>query len=167
MAGSGFEFEEIRNLAKQFKKAVDERVIERFIREFMLEMAYRTQAKFKRRTSVNTGDLRRKWMVGKVEKHGNSYVVEIYNNLDYASFIEYGFRSHFVPGEWQGNQFQYIPGHDEGMWVGGKSPWVPGKFMMTISMKEMEREFPKFLERRQLKLLNQIMTGRPNGGGSN
>ncbi|MBS4172120.1 HK97 gp10 family phage protein [Bacillus sp. FJAT-49736] len=173
MASGGFEFEEVVRLAKRFQKAIDERIVERFIRGFLLEMAYRAEAKMKRRTPVNTGDLRRKWTVGNIERQGSSYVVEIFNNLDYASFVEYGFRSHFVPGKWEGKQFRYIQGYNPpsgepgGMYVGPKNGWVEGKFMMTISMKEIERELPRYLEQKQAQLINEIMNGRPTGGGNN
>lgn len=158
---SKFDYSEFERLAKTFQKAIDERVVERFIRDFLLEMAYRAERKIKKRTPSNTGELRRNWQVGRVEKHGNSYVVEIFNNTDYASFVEYGFRSHFVPGEWEGKQFKYIPGHNKGMYVGPKNGWVEGRFMMTISMQEIERELPRYLEKRVTQLLNDIMNGRP------
>ncbi|OPA76625.1 hypothetical protein BVG16_15700 [Paenibacillus selenitireducens] len=133
-----FEFGEFENFAKTIKKSLDERVIERWIREFLLEMAYRAERKIKKRTKVGeTGDLRRNWTVGKVERRGNSFVVEIYNNTDYASFVEYGHRT----GE-------------------GLTKWVEGRFMMTVSMKEIERDLPKFIEKKQMELLNQIMNGR-------
>lgn len=157
-----FEFDEFKRLEKTFQKAIDERVVERFIKDFLLEMAYRAESKIKRRTPVNTGDLRRKWTVGRVERHGNSYVVEIFNPLEYASFVENGFRSHWVPGEWVNNQFKYILGHNKGMQVGEKNGWVEGRFMMRISMKEIEREFPIYLERRSAELLNNIVNGRPH-----
>lgn len=32
--------------------------------------------------------------------------------------------------------------------------------MMTVSMKEIERELPKFIEKKQVELLNQLMNGR-------
>lgn len=156
-----FDFHEFKELADRFQKALDERVIERFIRDFLLEMAFRAERKIKKRTPVNTGNLRRNWRVGNVERRGNSYVVEIYNNTDYASFVEYGFRSHFVPGYWQGKHFVYDPSANTGMYVGPKDGWVEGRFMMTISMKEIERELPKYLEKRVIKLLDNIMNGRP------
>lgn len=130
---SGFE-----QLGKSINKAVDERIAERFIRDFLLEMAYRAERKIKKRTPVDTGDLRRNWRVGKVVRKGNSYIVEIYNNTEYAPYVEYGHRT----------------GAD-------LTKWVEGRFMMTISMKEIERELPKYLEKRQKELLEQIMNGRP------
>lgn len=156
-----FDFSEFQQLAKRFQKALDERVVNRFIQDFLLEMAFRAERKIKKRTPVNLGHLRRNWQVGRVERRGNSYVVEIFNNVEYASFVEHGFRAHWVPGEWKGKQFQYIPGHDKGMQVGPKNGWVEGKFMMTISMKEIERELPKYLAKRQEELLVQILHGRP------
>ncbi|NGP60105.1 HK97 gp10 family phage protein, partial [Paenibacillus thiaminolyticus] len=72
-----FDMSEFQKFADTLKKSVDERVIERFIRDFVSEMAYRAQRKIKKRTPVNTGDLRRKWDVGKVQRRGDVYIVEI------------------------------------------------------------------------------------------
>jgi hypothetical protein len=133
-----FDFSEFEKLAKTFKKALDERVIERFIQDFLLEMAFRAERKIKKRTPVDTGELRRNWQVGRVERRGNAYQVEIFNNTHYAQFVEYGHRT----------------GAD-------LTKWVEGRFMMTISMQEIERELPRYLEKRVAQLLNDIMNGRP------
>ncbi|NFF59845.1 HK97 gp10 family phage protein [Clostridium botulinum] len=161
-----FDYSGFKDMAKRFQTALDERVIERWIREFLLEMAFRAERKIKKRTPVGDygtyqkeikkgkfkgqirtykkkgshgkvgGHLRRNWQVGNVEKRGNSYVVEIFNNTEYASFVEYGHRTRNHNG------------------------WVEGRFMATISMQEIERKLPKFLEKKQLELLNQILNGR-------
>lgn len=158
---ASFDFSELRRLAGAFNKALDERIIERFMRDFLLEMAFRAERKIKKRTPVNTGHLRRNWKVGTVERHGNALVVEIYNPVDYASFVEYGFRAHWVPGYWKGKTFVYDRNAKTGMYVGPKNGWVPGRFMATISMQEIERELPRYLERRVMGLLDDIMNGRP------
>lgn len=134
-----FDFSQFEQLAKNFQKALNDRLIERFIREFLLEMAYRSERKMKKRTPVDSGELRRNWTVGRVERRGGSYIVEIFNNTEYASFVENGHRT----------------GAD-------LTKWVDGRFMMTISMKEMEQELPRYLERKQTELINQIMNGRPS-----
>ncbi|QOS98113.1 HK97 gp10 family phage protein [Brevibacterium sp. JNUCC-42] len=136
MAGS-FDMGDFERLAKAFQKADRERVVERFIRDFLLEMAYRAERKIKKRTPVDEGELRRNWRVGNVDRHGNAYVVELINLTEYAPFVEYGHRTR------------------------GGGGWVEGRFMMTISMKEIEKEFPTYLEKRQVELLNDIMNGRP------
>ena len=79
-----FDFSELKRLAGAFNKALDDRVIDRFMRDFLLEMAFRAERKIKKRTPVDTGLLRRSWKVGRVERHGNAYVVEIVNNTEYA-----------------------------------------------------------------------------------
>ncbi len=158
-----FQFDEVKRLATSFQKALDERVIERFIQDFLLEMAMKALRKIKKRTLVGNypkevhfftaegkevrfkvkdvktgGQLQRNWKVGRVERRGNAYVVEIFNNTEYAPYVEYGHRT----------------GH-------GLTKWVEGRFMMTISMQEIENELPKYLEKRQVQLLEQIMNGRP------
>lgn len=134
-----FDFGEFEKLTQAFQKTVDERVIDRFMRDFLMEMAMRSLRKIKKRTPVGeTGDLRRNWQVGSVVKRGDSYLVEIYNTTHYASFVEYGHRT----------------GKD-------LTGWVEGRFMLTISMQEIERELPKYLEKRVAELLNDIMNGRP------
>ncbi len=137
-----FEFGDMERLAKTFKTALDQRIIERWIREFLLEMAFRAERKIKRRTPVGVGtpspgNLRRNWQVGNVVRKGNAFEVEIYNNTEYASYVEYGHRA-------------------------GKNStrWVEGRFMMTISMKLVEKEMPKFIEKKQIELLEQLMNGR-------
>lgn len=173
-----FRFEEFERLAQSFQRALDERVIDRFIQEFLMEMAMRSLRKIKMRTPASHGDLRRKWQVGSVIRRGDAYIIEVFNNLEYSSFVEYGFRAHWVPGHWEGNKFVYDRSIKRmtkeakaayrarygslGMLVGKrKIGWVSGKFMMTISMQEIERELPRYLERRQVQLLEQIMNGRP------
>lgn len=42
---------------------------------------------------------------GKIRRSGPLYSIDVYNNLDYAKHLEYGFRSHFVPGYWAGHTF--------------------------------------------------------------
>lgn len=132
-----FDFSQMQQLAKTFKDASDQRIIERWIREFLLEMAYRAERKIKKRTPVDTGTLRRNWRVGNVVRKDNAYEVEIFNNTEYASYVENGHRS----------------GKD-------LTEWTEGRFMASISMKEIERELPRYLEKRQLELLDQLMNGR-------
>ncbi|MEG6521169.1 HK97 gp10 family phage protein [Desulfotomaculum sp. 1211_IL3151] len=158
MTGLGsFDFDEFKKLAKRFQKAVDDRVVDKLIRELLIELAYRAVAKIKLRTPVNTGDLRRNWLVGRVERQGNSYFVEIFNNLPYASFIETGFYTHWLPEEGEGNIFKYISGAKTEMQAGSNGVWVEGRFMVKISMQEIARELPAYIERRQAQLLRDIL----------
>lgn len=155
-----FDYSEFEKFAKNLQKGLGKDAVGEFIRDFLLEMAMRALRKIKKRTPVATGKLREKWSVGKVVKSGSNYEVEIFNNIEYASFVEYGFRSHFVPGRWEGNEFVYDRSANTGMYVGPKDGWVEGRFMMTISMKEIEREFPIYLGRRVTALMMDLFGGK-------
>ncbi|KPU45810.1 hypothetical protein OXPF_05990 [Oxobacter pfennigii] len=133
----GIEFKEFEQLAKAFKKAADDKVVENFIREFLMEMALMAEQKMKNRTPADMKELANSWHAGNVKRRGKTYEVEIYNNAKDASFVEYGYST-----------------KEEDI------SWVEGKFMMTISMKEIEKQLPGYLEKRQAGLLNQIMNGR-------
>ena len=67
-------------------------------------------AKVKLKTPVDTGVLRRSWMV----KSEGQLARIVYNNVHYAPYIEYGHRTR-----------------------GGKS-FVDGRYMLTKSVKEIE-----------------------------
>jgi len=129
-----FDFEILKTTAARFDNA--EEILHQFMHDFILEMAYRAEAKIKMLTPVDSGELRRNWTVGKVERNGNGFIVEISNNTEYAPYVEYGHRT----------------GDD-------LTKWVEGRFMMTISMKEIEQELPAYLERRQAELLKRLLEG--------
>lgn len=131
-----FDFSGLVKLRDSFQKAQDEDLIHQFIQEFALEIAFRALRKIKTRTPVDKGELRRNWKVGTVIKQRDTYVVEIYNNTDYAAFVEFG--------------------HRYGIDL---TQWKEGLFMMTISMQEIERELPTYLERGQKKLLEKLLKG--------
>lgn len=125
-----FDFREFEKLKRNYEKLGQN--LDTFLREFLLEMALRAERTIKKRTPVDTGELRRNWQVGEVIRVGDKLIVEIINETEYASFVEYGHRT----------------GKD-------RRKWVEGRFMMTISMQEIERELPRYLERRVAKWLKE------------
>ena len=124
-----------------------------FIDSCAKELAARLLAKVIKRTPVGQypkgtgkkgGTLRRGWTNGKssgsssfaqglkVHHYGNAYVIEIVNPVEYASYVEFGHRTR-----------------------GGKG-WVEGKFMLTISEEEIQRDAPRVLEKKLNKKLKEI-----------
>ena len=67
-----------------------------------------------------------------VHHFGDTYVIEIVNPVEYASYVEYGHRTANHKG------------------------WVKGHFMMTISEQELEKIAPKVLEQKIKKILSNI-----------
>ena len=80
------------------------------------------------------GTLRDAWTILPIEKQGNNYVITLVNNTEYASYVEYGHRQ--TPG-------RYVPALGKRL----KAGWVKGRFMMTVSIQEVEQLAPAILEK--------------------
>lgn len=134
---------------KENLDATDEQ-LSLFIESCAKELAARLLAKVIKRTPVGQypsssgkkgGTLRRNWTAGKsatdyaqslrVNHFGDTYVIEIVNPTEYASYVEFGHRTRNHKG------------------------WVQGKFMLTISEQEIESAAPLILERKIKKLLGE------------
>lgn len=74
---------------------------------------------------------------------GDTYVIEIINPIEYASYVEYGHVQ--TPG-------RYVPQLGKQL----KKSWVEGKFMLRDSEIELLREAPKALERKLKRKLEEI-----------
>ena len=83
-------------------------------------------------SSYEGGSLRDAWTILPIEKHGDQYTVTIINNLEYASYVEYGHRQ--TPG-------RYVPALGKTL----KASWVKGRFMLTISEQEVKTLAPSIL----------------------
>ena len=115
----GFEYEEIKIMRRQIAD------LRRATHEAGMKVAKRIALlairKVKKMTPVDTGDLRQNWKFD-VVKRGDTYTIFIFNDLEYASFVEDGHRI-VVAGQTVG--------------------WVEGKFMLKLTKDEMERIAPR------------------------
>lgn len=89
----------------------------------------------------------------KAIRAGMNYKIDVFNNVEYAKHLEYGFRGHWVPGRWEGKSFVYMKGYrDGGMYV----PFTPGHFVLKTAIDytkktqdaRLERKYQKELKRR-------------------
>lgn len=84
------------------------------------------------------GTLRRGWVPPAqadslvVRKVGSDFIIDIVNPVEYASYVEYG---HRTPS-------------------GG---WVEGRFMLTLSVQEIQQIAPKLLEKRVAEWLGGVV----------
>jgi len=92
------------------------------------------------------GTLRRGWTVRNenVTKSGNAYEIEIVNPVSYASYVEYGHRQE--PG-------RFVPAIGRRL----KKAWVPGKFMLAKSEKEIQQQAPKAIEKKLKNMLEEVL----------
>lgn len=81
------------------------------------------------------GTLRRGWTIGGIVQSGGIYKIDIINNTEYASYVEYGHRQKKKGGY----------------------GWVAGHLMMTISAQELETITPKVLEAKIKRFLKGHM----------
>ena len=115
-----------------------EKDFNKFLRKFLLQMAYRVLAKVKPITPVVTGELKRNWELGKVQGEGKNISVEILNGMEYATDFEYGHR--------------IVRNNVE---VG----WCEGRFILKTSIDKIKaqmpsrynEEFKKFCEAKGIK----------------
>ncbi|BBH19825.1 hypothetical protein Back11_11700 [Paenibacillus baekrokdamisoli] len=132
MAGWGtFEFGEWVGLKDSLKAMKLE--FAHFEEECIREIAGRLLAKVIARTPVDTGELRHGWTIGQIARTANGYEVEIINPVEHAMYVEYGHRTRDHTG------------------------WVNGRFMLTYSIQEMERELPDIIERKLQQFIDRHM----------
>lgn len=154
----GFNLGDLKRLQQNLNKLQDDAAINAFCEACAKELAARLLAKVIKRTPVGEypkgsgkkgGTLRRGWTSQKgsgseglntrgaaqfvdtlkVNHYGDTYVIEIVNPVEYASYVEYGHRTANHKG------------------------WVKGYFMMTISEQEVQEISPKVLEKKLMKFL--------------
>ena len=108
---------------------------------------------------VNTGDYRRNWKSDRrARRSGKKYIVRFYNPLDYAGHLEHGFRSHFVPGHWEGFTFVYNRDDPEGgMFVGPKGGYVRGHFTMKRAAKKTKDTQQARVSRKITREINKLL----------
>ena len=68
-----------------------------------------------------------------VRKQGGTYRVDVTNAVEYAAYVEYGHRTR------------------------DHKKWVPGKYMLTVSEKELQTTAPQILERKIKKFLEDAI----------
>lgn len=128
------EFSQLKKLADNVQ-ALNDGVANEFTKDIANEIAMRLLRRIKQKTPVKEGTLRNGWAIGQITQKGNSYTIEIINPVEYASYVEYGHRQ--TPG-------RFVPAIGKKL----KKSWVKGRFMMTISIKEMEELTPSIVTAR-------------------
>lgn len=110
---------------------------------------------------VNQGTYRRNFKCGtKAIRAGRAYKIDVYNNLDYAEHLEYGFRAHFVPGHWEGSSFVYQKNDPKGgMVMPGKktcpSGYYKGHYTLKRAIDNTKRSQDRRIERKYLQELKK------------
>lgn len=126
----GLDHKQFKSFTRKFQMMTKQ--YNSFLNDFLIKCAMECLANTKKRTPVDTGELRRNWFIGSVIKTGNDLTIHLYNAKDYASYLEYGHTTRDREG------------------------WVEGYYMATISIEELNRKIPKRLEREFVKFVNSL-----------
>ena len=130
---------------KEFQKIIEEmeKEKEQLMIDTIKELAGRLLRKVIKRTPSDTGNLRRNWAVSDVRKNGGNYEIEVSNSTEYASYVEFGHRQ--TPG-------RFVPAIGKRL----KKSWVKGKFMLTISESELQKQAPAVIEKKITEWLKKL-----------
>lgn len=112
------ELEAFKNNLQGFQDQIDSIII-----EALEEIVAREMRMVKKGTPVDTGTLRKVWRITDIKKAGSSFEVSVYNNMDYADYVEFGHRTR------------------------DHKNWVPGKFMLTVSERQIEKVMEEIVDR--------------------
>ena len=140
MAGTEYRLDGLDEWEQALAQAVDQQYPEEF-KAMVLQIAMELQGKVKEKTPEQTGRLQGAWEVGEIRKSGNDYVIEVYNNVEYAEAVEWGHRQ--IPG-------RYVPALGKRL----KAKTVKGAHMMELSLQELETVLPGFLREWLNEFLN-------------
>ncbi len=121
MSGTDYSFEGFDALERQLTRMIEQEFPEEF-KALVIQIAYELQGRVKVNTPKKTGRLQDSWKVGRLEKRGDEYYIEVYTNVEYAEPVEYGHRTR-----------------------GGRG-FVRGRRMMAISLEEVNERLPTYLQ---------------------
>ena len=154
---------QLKAFRDQLQQKASEEQTQKFFESCAKELAARLLAKVIKRTPVgqypagsgkNDGTLRRGWTGGvdgnaaqyaqslQVERVDGGYQIEITNPVAYASYVEYGHRQ---------TVGRFVPAIGKRL----KQNWIEGKFMLTISEKELQAAAPGVIEKKMEKFLKE------------
>lgn len=133
------------NGLKEFQKIIEEmeKEKEQLMIDTIKELAGRLLRKVIKRTPSDTGNLRRNWTISDVRKNGENYEIEVSNSAEYASYVEFGHRQ--TPG-------RFVSAIGKRL----KKSWVKGKFMLTISESELQKQAPAVIEKKITEWLKKL-----------
>lgn len=96
--------------------------------------------------SFTKGDANNFWEIS-----DGGLTLEVGTHVDYASYVNdghwtnpKGVEMRFVPGVWNGDKFEYMPGAKTGMIL--KQKWVEGSHYWNSAMFIWEKMFPELVE---------------------
>lgn len=103
------------------------------LQQSLKRVGVQAQRRVSNATPVDTGNLRRNWNINGASISGSLISLELYNNVEYAPFIENGHRTR------------------------GGGSWVPGHFMLRDTVEAISGELPSLLTPGFMKAMEGLL----------
>ena len=131
MARGSFDFEEMKQFQKQVETA--EKGSRDLAKTLAKDLAARLFRLTRKRTPRKSGALRKGWKVSNATYGAYTATIRLYNDTEYALYVEAGHRTR---------------DHES---------YVPGRHMLAISTAELEMLAPKLIEKRVYEWLKETL----------
>ncbi|MFI3231195.1 MAG: HK97 gp10 family phage protein [bacterium] len=92
MGGTYYKFDGLEQAEKNLSKLIEQTYPAEF-KQMVVQVAYELQGLVKSNTPVDTSRLRDGWKVGSIKKKGDTYYIEVFNNIEYVEYVEEGHRT--------------------------------------------------------------------------
>lgn len=142
------DFHELRDLNERIKAAASEPEMDKFYTELLDKMMNDLLADVIERTPPGpSGHLHRNWFTTKARCSGKHYRAEIYNNIEYAPYVENGHRQEVG---------RYVPA------IGKRlvRSFVEGKHMLRNGMFDLQKAAPDIIKAKSEEFLSRMMEGK-------
>lgn len=120
MSDTEYKFDGLDEWEQRLSQAIESQYPDEF-REMVIKLAGKLLEGVASRTPKDTGHLQNEWHLGDIEKRGDEYYIEVYNNVEYVEPVEYGHRTR------------------------GGNGFVKGAHMMELSIQEIQQHLPGYL----------------------
>lgn len=136
----GYDYSEIKAFGKRLDRAQE--IMDELFREAIKEIALDFLVIAKGRTPEKTGLLKDRWRIGEIQKQGDSYTIEVFDDTEYASFVEDGHQTRKGKGKKSSR-------------INSKA-WVEGRFMMKLTEDDIAIRMPGYLNKLYDKLAEEL-----------
>jgi len=166
MARVEYNFDEVSSFIKRLKQAAKgdfEKEVTLFFEGLGAKLLRIVQDEIIRRKVVDARLLLASFQEGGEDNvweiSDGGLTLEVGTNVKYAAYANdghwtnpKGVESRFVPGEWKGDRFIYMPGAKTGMVL--KQKWVEGAHYWESAIRIFEKIYPEIIEKKMQKWFN-------------
>lgn len=137
------DFSALKDFSKRMHDIAKQEEIDAFFVGCLNQMTNGLMGAVKKKTHPVSGHMNENWFVEGAKKYRGEYQSKLYNNVEYAPWVENGHRQEVG---------RYVPALGKRL----VKPWVEGRHMLRDSVQEAKAAAPAYLERKQRAFLQRL-----------